>query len=59
MINAILLLEGEFTGMAGALANLQTVITQVMGIIEGNTTLFACFVVPLLGAGIGLVKRLV
>lgn len=59
MINAIMLLEGEVTGMAGALANLQTVITQVMGIVEDNATLFACFVVPLLGAGIGLVKRLV
>ena len=45
--------------MSTALTNLGTVITQVMTIIEGNTTLFACFVVPLLGAGIGLVKRLV
>lgn len=45
--------------MAGALTNLGTVITQVMTIIEGNTTLFAMFVVPLLGAGIGLVKRLI
>ena len=45
--------------MSTALTNLGTVISQVMAIIEGNTTLFACFVVPLLGAGIGLVKRLV
>lgn len=45
--------------MSTALTNLGTVISQVMTIIEGNTTLFACFVVPLLGAGIGLVKRLV
>lgn len=45
--------------MATALTNLGTVISQVMTIIEGNGTLFAMFVVPLLGAGIGLVKRLV
>ena len=45
--------------MATALTNLGSVITQVMTIIEGNTTLFAMFVVPLLAAGIGLVKRLV
>lgn len=45
--------------MSAALTSLGTVVTQVMSIIEGNTTLFAMFVVPLLGAGIGLVKRLV
>ena len=45
--------------MADALANLGTLITQVMTIIEGNSVLFAMFCVPLLGAGIGLVKRLV
>lgn len=45
--------------MSTALTNLGTVITQVMGIIEGNNVLFAMFCVPLLGAGIGLVKRLV
>ena len=45
--------------MSTALTNLGTVITQVMSIIEGNSVLFAMFVVPLLGAGIGLVKRLV
>ena len=50
---------GDAPTMASALQSLGTVITQVMGIIEGNTTLFAMFVVPLLGAGIGLVKRLV
>lgn len=45
--------------MSGALTDIGTVITSVMGIIEGNTVLFAMFVVPLVGAGIGLVKRLV
>lgn len=45
--------------MGTALASLGTVVSQVMDIIEGNTVLFAMFVVPLLGAGIGLVKRLV
>lgn len=45
--------------MAGALTSVGTVITEVMTIIEGNTVLFAMFVVPLVGAGIGLVKRLV
>lgn len=55
------LLEGEpvIIDMASALTSLGTVITQVMSIIEGNTILLAMFVVPLMGAGIGLVKRLV
>lgn len=44
--------------MSTALTNLGTVITQVMTIIEGNATLFTMFVVPILGAGIGLVRRL-
>lgn len=42
-----------------ALGSIGTVITQVMDIVQGNTVLFAMFVVPLVGAGIGLVKRLV
>lgn len=45
--------------MADALTSIGTVVTQVMGIVQGNTVLFAMFVVPLVGAGIGLVKRLV
>lgn len=44
--------------MATALTNLGTVITNVMTIIEGNEILFAMFIVPLFGAGIGLVNRL-
>lgn len=50
---------GELTGMALALSNLGDVISSVMTTVEGNPVLFACFCVPLLGAGIGLVKRLV
>lgn len=45
--------------MVDALNNLGAVITQVMGIVEGNAVLFTMFVVPLLGAGIGLVRRLI
>lgn len=45
--------------MSTALTNLGTVVSQVITIIEGNTTLFTMFVVPLLGAGIGLVKRII
>lgn len=45
--------------MTTALTNLGTVVSQVITIIEGNATLFTMFVVPLLGAGIGLVKRII
>lgn len=44
--------------MADALTNLGTVISTVMSTIEGNTILMSMFIVPLFGAGIGLVKRL-
>ena len=45
--------------LADALSSLGSVISSVMTMIEGNNVLFAMFVVPLLGAGIGLVKRLI
>lgn len=44
--------------MTEAIASLGTVIGNVMTTIEGNTVLMTMFVVPLFGAGIGLVKRL-
>lgn len=49
----------EGVTMSTALTNLGTVVSQVITIIEGNTTLFTMFVVPLLGAGVGLVKRII
>lgn len=44
--------------MAEAITSLGTVISSVMTTIEGNTVLMTMFIVPLFGAGIGLVKRL-
>lgn len=44
--------------MTEAITSLGTVISSVMTTIEGNTVLMTMFVVPLFGAGIGLVKRL-
>lgn len=45
--------------LAGGLTNISTVISNVMTIITGNDVLTAMFIVPLVGAGIGLIKRLV
>lgn len=44
--------------METALTNLGTIISNVMTIIEGNTILMTMFIVPLFGAGIGLISRL-
>lgn len=45
--------------LATALTDLSTVISNVMTIITGNSVLTAMFIVPLVGAGIGLIKRLI
>lgn len=53
-------LEGETANiLSSGLTNLGTVIDNVMTIITGNAVLTAMFIVPLVGAGIGLIKRLV
>lgn len=62
MMNLVMFFAEEepvVSGMSGALANLGTVMQSVITMIEGNVTLFTMFVVPLLGAGIGLVKRII
>lgn len=48
----------EATTLATALTNLGTVISNVLTTVEGNTILMTMFIVPLFGAGIGLIKRL-
>lgn len=45
--------------LADGLSTLATVIDNVMTIITANAVLTGMFIVPLVGAGIGLVKRLV
>ena len=45
--------------LADGIATLATVIDNLMSIITGNAILTGMFVVPLVGAGIGLIKRLV
>lgn len=45
--------------LADGLTNLSTVINNVMSIITSNAVLTAMFIVPLVGAGIGLIKRLI
>lgn len=52
-------MEGEVvTAMEGAITTITSLVNGVMTIVEGNTTLMAMFVVPLFGAGIGLLSRL-
>lgn len=45
--------------LASGLADISTVIGDVMDIITANSVLTAMFIVPLVGAGIGLIKRLI
>lgn len=52
-------MEGEAITMTTAVTAVTTIMGNVITAIEGNATLFAMFVVPLVGAGIGLVKRLI
>lgn len=44
--------------MEGAITQITTLVNGIMTIVEGNATLMAMFVVPLFGAGIGLLSRL-
>lgn len=48
----------DATTLSTALTNLGTVVSQVLTTVEGNAILMTMFIVPLMGAGIGLVKRL-
>lgn len=44
--------------LASGISTIATVIDNVMTIVGGNPILLGMFIVPLFGAGIGLVKRL-
>lgn len=45
--------------LATALTNFGSVLTSVIGIIEGNAIMLTAFIVPLVGAGVGMLKRIV
>lgn len=51
-------LEGAST-LADALTNFQSILTSVIGVIESNPIFLTGLVVPLIGAGVGMVKRIV